>query len=513
MGELARILNSRDFKASQRSKDILHFVVQETLAGRDHTLKGYTLATQVLGRGSDFNGALDPIVRIEAGKLRRALERYYLTTPSAGSIRIDIPKGTYVPTFVTSRQGKSIRVKDRNVDLPETPRDYGPAILIRPFENPTKDPEINHFAVGLARELAIGLNQYRDIRVLSYRPDAEQHVSDHISRFMLSGSVRPVSSRLKFTVTLDDCRTGEQIWGNTYESALDTQQLVIFQEEVVRTVAACIAGERGLINQTLTPESKSKPFDKLSVYEAILRYHEFDIFVTPETFGRAFEALQHAVNLAPDNGQVWAMLGRLYFDAYALDSFRTGPEHREQGLAFAEKSILLAPECQRCHAILAFGRLLSNEIEAGLSEVDTALALNPDSLFYMDSIGYLATLLGDWQRGPALIRQAIRSNPYYRASVHYALWVDWVRQEDYEQAHLETLKFRRSHIFWNPLMRAASLGLLGRGEQGKPEVERLLQLKPDFKTQGHTLIRHYMKFEDTVERLVEGLALSGLVLE
>ena len=56
-------------------------------------------------------------------------------------------------------------------------------------------------------------------------------------------------------------------------------------------------------------------------------------------------------------------------------------------------------------------------------------------------------------------------------------------------------------------------GLLGRGEQGKPEVERLLQLKPDFKTQGHTLIRHHMKFEDTIERLVEGLALSGLVLE
>ena len=228
---------------------------------------------------------------------------------------------------------------------------------------------------------------------------------------------------------------------------------------------------------------------------------------------RAFDALQHATALAPTSGTVWSMLGRLYLNAYALDSFRVGPAYLDRGTACAEQGIHLAPDCQRCHTILAFVRLLRDDLAARLAEADTALALNPDSLFYMDSIGYIATLLGDWQRGPALIHQAMKSNPYYRAAVHYALWVDWVRRGEYEQAYLETLKFRRAHIFWNPLLRAASLGLLGRGGQGKQEVKKLLRLKPEFRTQGRTLIGHYMKFEDTVERLVEGLARAGLAIE
>jgi adenylate cyclase len=52
--------------------------VETALAGRSHEIKGYTVATQVFGRGEEFNQATDPIVSIQANKLRRALERYYL---------------------------------------------------------------------------------------------------------------------------------------------------------------------------------------------------------------------------------------------------------------------------------------------------------------------------------------------------------------------------------------------------------------------------------------------------
>jgi hypothetical protein len=199
----------------------------------------------------------------------------------------------------------------------------------------------------------------------------------------------------------------------------------------------------------------------LTVYEAILRYHEYDIFLSPETYARAFEALKHAATLAPDSGRIWTMLGHLYLNAYALDSFRVGPTYLEHGIACARKGIHLAPDCPRCHAILAFGHLLDNELAAGREEVATALALSGDSLFYMDSIGYVATLLGEWERGPALIRRAMDNNPYYRPAVHYVLWVDWVRREEYARAYGETLKFLRAHIFWNPLMRAASFGGCG----------------------------------------------------
>ena len=100
--ELERILGSPEFKGSAMLRDMLQFVVEKTLAGSAGEIKGYTIATQVLGRNADFDGNKDPIVRILGGRLRRALEHYYLTRGSKDLIRIDIPKGTYVPSFHNS---------------------------------------------------------------------------------------------------------------------------------------------------------------------------------------------------------------------------------------------------------------------------------------------------------------------------------------------------------------------------------------------------------------------------
>jgi adenylate cyclase len=141
-----------------------------------------------------------------------------------------------------------------------------------------------------------------------------------------------------------------------------------------------------------------------------------------------------------------------------------------------------------------------------------ALQLNPNSLIFLENIGYLMTLLGDWQRGPALIKKAIEQNPYYNISVHYSLWVDWVRQEEYDRAYEETLHFRRPMLFWDPLMKAASLGLLGRTEEGVQAGKDLLERKPDFPTIGRVLIKHYIKFDDIVERVIDGLGSVGMVV-
>ena len=69
------------------------------MAGRGDRIKAYSIAVEVFGRGVSFDPQTDPIVRIEAGHLRRALERYYLTAGHADPILITIPKGGYVPTF------------------------------------------------------------------------------------------------------------------------------------------------------------------------------------------------------------------------------------------------------------------------------------------------------------------------------------------------------------------------------------------------------------------------------
>jgi hypothetical protein len=157
--------------------------------------------------------------------------------------------------------------------------------------------------------------------------------------------------------------------------------------------------------------------------------------------------------------------------------------------------------------------MFSNDIGTARTEVKRALALNPNALWMQGAIGYLMTLLGDWERGPALIKDVMDRNPYYGNYVHNALWVDWFRQEDYEQAYLQTLNFGRPEFFWEPLMQAAVLGQMDRCEEGKRAVERLLSFKPDFPSRGRVLIKHYIKFDEIVDRMIDGLAKVGLEIE
>ncbi|MGQ3676539.1 tetratricopeptide repeat protein [Xanthobacter sp. TB0139] len=96
---LERVLVSDDLRSSPRLATFLRFVVEATLAGRAEQIKGYTIAVEALGRPSSFDPQADPIVRVEATRLRRALQSYYSGDGQADPLRILIPKGGYVPVF------------------------------------------------------------------------------------------------------------------------------------------------------------------------------------------------------------------------------------------------------------------------------------------------------------------------------------------------------------------------------------------------------------------------------
>ncbi len=346
--------------------------------------------------------------------------------------------------------------------------------------------------------------------MLRQRPGGGQRrVSDGGARFVLCGSVKQDMTGLKVIVTLVDTLTGIQIWGDSHRTDFNPAELISFEERIARTVVGKISCEDGIIVKTLSLESRKIPPSELKTYQAMLRFYRFLIDFSAENFFDTVEALRQACKNEPACGLVWSMLARLYSINYSLELFDLETP-KEKAASFAKRGVKLDPANQRVRSTMAFVLLFKNKLSAGLAEVDHTLKLNPNSLIFLENIGYLMTLFGDWERGPALINKAIEQNPFYNIHVHYALWVNWVRQEKYGRAYEETRHFRRPMLFWDPLMTAASLGLLGRTEEGLQAGKDLLKCKPDFPERGRALIRHYIKFDDIVERVVRGLGKVGI---
>ena len=128
LAQLGHILASRGFDASRRNRAFLRFIVEESLAGHADRIKAYTIATGVLGRDEAFDPQSDPIVRIEASRLRRSLERYYLLAGQDDPIRIDIPKWGYVPSFQRLQGVRDDCALPHHAYAPEPPREELPAL-------------------------------------------------------------------------------------------------------------------------------------------------------------------------------------------------------------------------------------------------------------------------------------------------------------------------------------------------------------------------------------------------
>jgi hypothetical protein len=97
--QLEKILAHPDFTRSERLSRFLRFAVEQTLQGQPEKLKEYSLGVAVFDRNSDYDTRLDPIVRVEAARLRTKLKEYYANEGRNDPILIDICKGGYIPIF------------------------------------------------------------------------------------------------------------------------------------------------------------------------------------------------------------------------------------------------------------------------------------------------------------------------------------------------------------------------------------------------------------------------------
>jgi len=502
--QLNKVLLSHEFKATVRQKKFLTYIIEMFLADRGEEIKGYSVATEVFGRKS-FDQTKDPIVSIEARRLRRALESYYDSAGINDEIQITIPKGSYVPLVKPKEKGVAPHHTPKAIHRRILYDQSRPTVLIRPLKCLSNSDNTIYIAEGFKSELSVELARYQDIQVL-VKPSGQNAalIAEPNARFVIEGSVRSDSKKLKLVIHLLDQKNSRLLWAESYSLNLTNGDVITFQEEIASNISSTIAEEQGFICQTISKESKYKPPAELKTYEAILKFYMYEATFSADSFYSAYDALERAVTVEPDCSRAWSSLGRLHSTNYCTE-FYDKDTSVEKAVEYSEKAVRLNPSDQRIRAGLALAYLQNNQISEGRLEVRKAIELNPRSSSYFDVIGHVMALLGDWDSGTALLHKSIKVNPYHRPYIYHILFLDWLLKEDYENAYLETLNFTLTPVFC-----AVASAELGNLAEAKAAIDSLLALKPDFSTRGKVLMQRMVKSEKIINVLLKGLEKAGL---
>ena len=495
---------------------MLKYLIKETLSGKNEQLIGYTIGLEVFKRDKDFNPELDPIVRIQIGRLRRALDKYYTDEGSNDPVRFSIPIGNYSPLFIPNLNSASKATEDFTES--QSTSSSRPGIIVLPFTNLTGEAEQEFFVKGLTEEVSIELTRYEDFRVIGFRIkddikndtyEYKKLLNDLGAHFVIQGSVRKENNNIKVGVRLTDAFTNEQLWGEQFKRELNPSNLISIQEDIARESVTIIASEYGIIPQRISKESRKKAPAELDTYEAILRYYHYQIHHSPETAQDALIALENTVSKNPESGVALIMLASLYGTSYELD-LPNSENALEKAIDLINKGLELEPDSQPVRIAYAWSYFIQNQKERFFTEIQNALSLNPNSPFRVGIIGFFLSLYGEWEKGKELLDLAMNRNIGYPNWYYGATTLYYYRLNKYEEAYEEALKYDVPAIFWGPMLRAAVLGQLKRKDDATQQLADLKKLKPGFESEAHDLISRYVKEEELVEKVIEGLRKAGL---
>ncbi len=232
---LEKVLISAEMCRSKKLCQFLRFTVEEVLGGHGSELKEYAIAVGVFRRSREFDPGADPIVRVQARRLRAKLERYYQNEGSGESIRIEYPLGGYSPVF-KRRNPSTGPVRPPAVQAVSTPENSGKRVAVLPFADAGPE-DIQTFCDGLTDELSHALSSWPGLQIVA-RASCFQFKgkSEDVRRIgewlgvcaLVCGSVRKEGVRLRVLAQLIDTETGVNLWsaGYVWELAgvLETQK-------------------------------------------------------------------------------------------------------------------------------------------------------------------------------------------------------------------------------------------------------------------------------------------------
>ncbi len=511
LNQVNRICQYPEIRSKRILCSFLRFIVEETLAGRGDQLKGYVIGTQVLGKDVDFDPEQDSLVRIHAGRLRRLLRIYYLDVGKDDHVHIEIPKGCYKPLFSSNGESKKVSRSDNSRDTTPIPRE--PSVAVLPFKNLTGNPDKEYFSYGFSEELSIELTKYDDLNIINCwrRPESENGkglYGDLGARYLIDGSVQAYDQNVHILVKLVEAYSGKQIWAERYTRNLSVKSLVDIQEDIADTVAKTIGSEVGVVLGELSAESNRIVPEHMEVFDAVLQFYYYEARMSESLGSIVYQKLQQALSNDPASGVIHAMMASMHGTAFALDY--PGNDHFGKMTELIDDAMRLDPDNLIVRIVNSFRFFLNNEKDRFLQEAKRCLSMNIVSPLRLGILGFHLSLFGFWEEGKAILDRAMNKSTGYPLFLHGAICLYYFRLGKYSEALKEAEKYDMPGLFWGPLLRTACLGKLGKREKASAHNEQLLVLKPDFEAKARDLVSRYVKEDDLLSDILDGLKKGGL---
>ncbi len=500
--ELERILASASFRGSPPLRRFLRYTVEHSLDGEADQLKEYRLGLEVFGRCSSYEPQKDPIVRLEARRLRTKLREYYEDEGGQDPIRISVPKGGYAAVFSANGHSElplplsAPQVAPTTEPRPSLSRNarMGTAALlcvvllmvigwsfsrrrvqivtgsqaismaVLPFQNASGEPTLDYLADGITENLIDNLSQLPGLRVLArgtafrYRATAlkpQQAGRDLHVNVVLTGKVLEHDDTLVVQVGLVDVANGSLLWENEY--ARKTTEIQTVQADIARDIPRQLqlhlTGEE--MARLIKPQTESS-----EAFQLYLRGRYNWNKRTEEGFTKAIEYFDLAIDQDPHYALAYA--GR------------------------ADCFILLAE-----YTVLPSGEALPKAQESA----EKALELDETLAEAHTSLGAIrADYEWDWRRAESEFRRAIELNPSY-ATAH-----QWYAELLSQQGrHDEAIAEIRRAQELDPLSLIVNaiagriLLFAGRVDPAIEQLRKTLEIDPNFSIANYDLGKAYLR--------------------
>ena len=215
------------------------------------------------------------------------------------------------------------------------------------------------------------------------------------------------------------------------------------------------------------------------------------------------------MEIDPNYAEAWAWLTYLYADEDAF-GFNPRPDALDRSLEAGLRAVKLDPASAIAHSALARTHAYRQELDDFFVHAERAVKLNPNNVFVVVDMGQFMTMLGRADRGSALVRKAMKLNPYHQGWYYIGFFYEHYDKGEYKDALAMAEKMNMPGLWYMHAFLAAAYGQLGLTDQARASAATLVSLYPEFETVAREQFSKRLASGELVERLIFGLRKAGL---